>query len=484
MLRPILISKPGKTCVKMPLIRFAALSIWLILFQALACGQGTSPQAVRIDQAVDQALSNYPAIRTARAQKAAADAGIDLARTAYLPHADVLWQENRATRNNVFGLLLPQSTIPSMSGPVLGTTGFESAWGSAGGLLFSWEPFDFGLRKSSVAVARAVSRQAQAGVEVTKLDVGIAAADAFMTVLANEQVTRASQANVERFDVFLKSVRVLADNQLRPGADVSRAEAELAVAKNQLIQAQQNTELALANLAEALGQAGTTVALDAGPLLELPPPTPLEAANFASHPLALAQGAALDVVRARQRTLDRSYFPRFNFQTSLFGRGTGALTNGVIDNSKGFYPDTANWATGLTVTFSVSGIFEIRARRRIEDGNAAAEQARYDQTVNTLKAQEARARTLVESARRMAENTPVEVKAAEETLQRSKVRYEYGLANITEVADAQRLLAQAEIDDAVARLAVWRALLATARMKGDLKPFLEQVARTPVKGRP
>ncbi len=119
-----------------------------------------------------------------------------------------------------------------------------------------------------------------------------------------------------------------------------------------------------------------------------------------------------------QRTLDRSYFPRFNFQTSLFGRGTGALTNGVIDNSKGYYPDTANWATGLTITFSVSDIFEIRARRRIEEGNAAAEQARYDQTVNTLKAQEARARTLVESARHMAENTPVEVKAAEETLQR------------------------------------------------------------------
>jgi outer membrane protein TolC len=62
-------------------------------------------------------------------------------------------------------------------------------------------------------------------------------------------------------------------------------------------------------------------------------------------------------------------------------------------------------------------------------------------------------------------------------LTRAKVRYEYGLTNITEVADAQRLVAQAEIDDAVAKLAVWRAMLIAAKLQGDLKPFLDQVKR-------
>lgn len=477
MLRPIL-GKLQKT-----LIRFTLCSLWLVLPPSLLFAQETSPQPIRIDQAVEQALSNYPAIRAAEAQKVVAGGGIDLARTSYLPRADLLWQQNRATRNNVFGLLLPQSTIPAIAGPVLGTTGFESAWGSAGGLLFSWEPFDFGLRKSNVEAARAVSRQAQAGVELTKLDVSIAAADAFLVALLTDQTARAAQANVERFEVFAKTVRTLVDNQLRPGVDISRADAELAVAKNQLIQAQQNAELARANLAEAVGQAGAVVIPDAGPLLELPAPPPPLTPNFATHPLALAQTAALDVVRARERVLDRSYFPRFNFQTSLFGRGTGAFTTGRIDNAKGLYPDTANWATGLTVSFGVSDIFGIRARRKIEAGNAAVEQARFDQVVQTLKTQDAQARTLIESARRMAENTPIQVKAAKDTLDRAKVRYEYGLTNITEIADAQRLLAQAEIDDAVARLAVWRALLAVARLHGDLKPFLEQVAKTPVKGK-
>jgi outer membrane protein TolC len=88
---------------------------------ALLSAQAAPSQPVSLNGAVELALSNYPAIRAARGQAAAARAGIESARTAYLPRADLLWQENRATTNNTFGLLLLQSVIPSISGPVLGT---------------------------------------------------------------------------------------------------------------------------------------------------------------------------------------------------------------------------------------------------------------------------------------------------------------------------------------------------------------------------
>ena len=52
-------------------------------------------------------------MRVSQEQINAAAAVIRLARTAYLPHADGLAHVNHATRNNVFGLLLPQSAIPS-----------------------------------------------------------------------------------------------------------------------------------------------------------------------------------------------------------------------------------------------------------------------------------------------------------------------------------------------------------------------------------
>ncbi len=439
--------------------------------------QESAQQPLKLEQAVEIALKNYPSIRAAQAQAQAAGANVDLARTSYLPRADLLWQQNRATRNNVFGLLLPQAVIPPISGPVLNDTTLHSAWGSAGGLMLAWEPLDFGLRKANVQLAQAVSRQATAYEAVTRLDVSSAAADAFLTLLAAEQTVRAARANVERAETIAKAVRTLVENQLRPGVDASRSDAEVAAAKNQLIQAEQNVELARASLAEAIGQGGANITVDPGPMLEMPAAPPQPAINFSLHPLAIAQTAAVDASKERERLLDRSYFPRFNWQTAVFGRGTGARLDGAFDNGKGWYPNTFNWATGVTINFPVFDIFGIRARRKAEASNTLAEQARYDQVINTLKTQDARARTLIESARRIAGNNQVQVKAAQETLTRAKTRYDFGLANITEVADAQRLLAQAEIEDAVAKLAVWRAMLAAAKLQGDLKPFLEKTRK-------
>ena len=151
---------------------------FLSLFSVVGLAQDRPSLTLNFEQAVELALKNYPAIRAAQAQRQSAEAGVELARTNYLPRADMLWQQNRATRNNVFGLLLPQTVIPGISGPQLDSTSMSSAWGSAGGLMLSWEPFDFGLRKSNVDLARAVSRQADSNEAVTRLDVSAAAADA------------------------------------------------------------------------------------------------------------------------------------------------------------------------------------------------------------------------------------------------------------------------------------------------------------------
>ena len=132
-------------------IGLAVLS-WL-LDPAPGFAQVAGSVPVTLNDAVQLALKNYPAIKESRARTQAAEEGIGVARTAYLPRLDMLWQENRATRNNVFGLLLPQSIVPPISGPVLGTRSFGSVWGSAGGALLSWEAIDFGLRKAGVDAA-------------------------------------------------------------------------------------------------------------------------------------------------------------------------------------------------------------------------------------------------------------------------------------------------------------------------------------------
>src|SRR5213593_783026 len=96
------------------------LGLFLVMCGATPLGAfaqvgGTGP--LKLNDAIELALKNYPAIRESRARAQAAEEGIGVARTAYLPRLDMVWQENRATTNNVFGLLLPQSVVPSISGP-------------------------------------------------------------------------------------------------------------------------------------------------------------------------------------------------------------------------------------------------------------------------------------------------------------------------------------------------------------------------------
>src|SRR5438309_694482 len=107
----------------------------LALFAAAATLAWTQTAPLTLDRAVAIAVRDYPSVRVSQEQINAAAAGIRLARTAYLPRVDALAQANRATRNNVFGLVLPNSVIPSISGPVLGTNNFGTAWGSAVGAL-------------------------------------------------------------------------------------------------------------------------------------------------------------------------------------------------------------------------------------------------------------------------------------------------------------------------------------------------------------
>jgi outer membrane protein len=448
------------------------LPIFLFLWLCAIPSPIFAQTALTLPAAVETALQNYPAIRATQAQAESAAVGVELARTALQPKVDFLWQQNLASRNNVFGLLLPQATIPSIPGPVLGTANFASAFGNATGVLLSWEPWDFGQRQAGIDLARSVSQQAQAQIAVTRLDVAATAADAFLAVLASEQAVRAMQANVERLEIFANAVRVLVENQLRPGADASRIDAELAAARSQRIQAEQTAALARATLAEAIGQAGANLTVEAAALQELPPDAPPATTDIARHPFLLAQQSTLDVIQARRHVLDRSYYPKFNWQTAVFARGSGALLDTQIKYTRGFYPDTANWATGLSLSFSPTDIFALRARKRAEAFNFSAEQARYEQTSQRLKAQDARAKVMLDAARKLAANAPLQLKAAQETELRIRARYQAELATVTEVADAQRLFAQAEVESALARLSVWRALLAQAKANGELQPFL------------
>jgi outer membrane protein TolC len=82
----------------------------------------------------------------------------------------------------------------------------------------------------------------------------------------------------------------------------------------------------------------------------------------------------------------------------------------------------------------------------------------------------------------VAENTPVELAASQQGEQQATARFRAGLGTSVDVAVAQDLLARAEIDNSLARLSIWRALVELSAARGDLTPFLGLANSTPAGG--
>jgi outer membrane protein TolC len=454
-----------------------AIALVALTLSAQSAPAQPVPQTFTLDQAIQYAADHYPSVRAALEQVNVSTAGVDVARSAYLPRLDALWQSNLGTANNIFGQVLPQSVIPSLTGPVLPAASGVGVWGSATGALLSWEPIDLGLRHAGVTSAEAAVKTARASDTLTRLDVQNAVAQAFLGVLAAERAVTATAADVNRRDVLLQSIQALVTNQLRPGADQSRAEAERAAAQTRLIQSQQALTIARAVLTRLLGVTAGAVAIAADPLLARLPDTNIPFASAAAHPLAQVRQASVDQSRALEDILARTDMPRVLVETSVFARGSGARASGALDAGlDGLGLDRANWAAGVQIQFpNLFDFSSLRARKAAASALTRASSALYDEALLAITNQQQTAAAVVQATRAVASNTPIQLAAARQSETQARARYDAGLASIVEAADAQSLLAQAEVQDQLARVDVWRAMLAAAVADGDLAPFLALV---------
>jgi len=231
-------------------------------------------------------------------------------------------------------------------------------------------------------------------------------------------------------------------------------------------------------LSQFAGGEPQAIAIATERLGELPPARAPSGPDLAINPVAVEQTAVIGQAQAQLRALERSYFPRFALRASAYARGTGTETDGrILGGLNGLAPNVQNYAVGFTVTFPVLEFKSIQAREAVQAATIRGQEARYQQITTELRAQWNRAVAALDGARGIAANTPTQVSAARTVVRQATARYESGLGNIDEVAEAERLLTQAEIDDGLARLGVWRGLLGIATAAGDLQPFIAEVSQ-------
>jgi outer membrane protein TolC len=438
------------------------------------------PSRFTLDEAIAFAVENHPGLRAAHARERAADARIDEARAGELPSAGVGAQLNRSTGNAVPGAFFAMTGVPNVAGAARGKTLDGGAFQTGVNVWASWDVSTFLQKGAAADVASADRREASASTAVRRLAVEVAVADAFLGVVAAREVERAARASVSRAEVLVNTVRPLVEQSLRPGADMARAQAELALAGAQLARAEQVEDVRRAELAEALGIAGREVEIVPGalaaPLGRVAAPVS-PAGPAAPHPLVQQRDAAVQRAAEARRAVVLEYLPHVSLVASLWLRG-GGIGPMPTPTADGLVPDTPNWAAGVLASWSALDIPEVRARTRVAGANEAAAVAYRDEAKLAVDGELAAAQARFRGALRVAESTAPAVAAAQAAERQATARYAAGLAPVIEVADAQRLLAQAELEDALARVEVRRALLYVARATGDVAPFLAAVRAT------
>ena len=441
--------------------------------QSRPAPRGPAAGPLRLAEALDYAQSHYPSVRAALAQKVAAGRDVQAARTAYLPQVNLLWQINRATVNNITGVLLPQSVIPSISGPVLPDSG-QSSWNNGVGALVSWRPFDFGVRAARVDAARQAEEAATQAVALTELEVVTATGNAYMNLAAAQSLASVAQANVDRLHAFRAAAHVLVDNKLRAGVEAQQADAAEALAQTTLVAAIANVDIQKATLAKLVGRVATDVSIDDTALLNSVPGPGAGAVSPAvdAHPAAREESARVKQQSDQLRVIDRSYGPQIDLVGSASARGSGRTVTGADPGGDaGLSPNIGNWAVGLQVTLPIGNYPALHAQQQAQRARVDAERERYAQTLGDLDEQRTQAQASLRAAESIAKITPAALDAARQSEQQQRARFQSGLATVVDVTVAEAALAQAESQNAIARLNVWRALAAQAEAEGDFAPF-------------
>lgn len=439
--------------------------------------------------AVDYAEHNYPSILRSIAENNAAQKNVGVQKlNEYLPDSLLQYQEIMSSHNKISQVFFGSPVFPAVAGPGLpDNVTMKPIFYSGAGASLDWAPLDFGLHKARIGLSKSQFGQSTAQLAVTRFDVSVAVSNAFLDVVETLEQVRAAEENVASFSQFQTVVNAQVKAYLKPGADASLAEAQLANASNQLLRARLAKEIALANLASAIGAGGAEVSIEPRGLATDSQPNQFQQNKpvFEDVPVLKSSKASVMSAIAQRKVLDKENYPVMHFLGGFSTRGSGLGLNGKSDQSlggHGVFPVVPNYQLAMIVNWNFLDYFRLRAEKKVQNDRIVAQQQEYNLVLQNLRAEDVKSRARVKTAVQIAANMPVQVHAAEHAVQQAEARYKTGLGSVAQVAEANQLLAQSRMQEAIARVGIWRALLAVASVHGDLKPFLAEANRIQSKG--
>ena len=402
---------------------------------------------------------------------------IDLAQR-HNPDTRVSWERARAqaaalgvARSELYPTLTATALARADRSAVLVEPDFRRQDVQSAGLAFdlTYMVFDFGGRRGRIDAAGAATLAANFAFNDTHRTIIFQVSDAYYRLLNAAGQESAARASLENARTVQRAAEERLQNGLATLPDVLEARSAAAQADYELQAALGAREIALGNLAMALG-ATPSADLHVQPLEEVPQPDTIQATvdesisrAFAERPDLMQQLADIRAAEARSREARAAFYPSLNVRVQPFPQ--------ALRGRQDAFPWTSKNAVGGSAVFSLDWtVFDGGARSRAlaEAGaDAAAARARAvrarDQIANdvwTAYSQFTTALRRRQAAGALLESAGASYAAALES-------YSLGVRSLLDVAAAQRTLADARSADVMARTQTLSALANLAFQTGD-----------------
>jgi outer membrane protein len=408
-------------------------------------------------------------------------AATSIPKNRWLPIAGADLEAYAATVNNTSALALPGG--PGVDLPRLGGVAYDPTLNA--GSAAAWQPyastlaavgvqqqlFDFGRTAALIASADAALAADRHDLELRTLDVKFGATVAFMAVLAAHQIQTAAASAVKRAQAQRDQAAALVRAQLRSRIFLDRAQAELSRFQVSALRAESGLIVAQSSLARVVGYER--------PLLDATgsPPTPtvlpraerVIASAAENDPDLKALEARIAEQRQTARATGNLTNPLIYASGTVSLRSGGASAPGVAAPSlDGFLPQTPNWDVGVVASWPfLDPVVSARARTERQHVGVLEAQLAEAKLAVVAAAQDAWAQS--DEAERAIPELEQAFASAQQNYDQASVRFTQGLGTTVEIADAETLLTNAEVELAEGQFAFQRSRARVERvMAGGL----------------
>jgi len=436
------------------------------------------PRAVSLQEAIGFAREHQPQVRAALARIAAAQAAADVPAAQWLPKLGASAQAFLGSENNTTASYIasPYVDLPRIGGTTVvnaSTATFQPFGSTFAAVGIGQEVFDFGRIAAQSAAADALVDATKHSSDATRLDVDLDVEEAFYAVLTAKEILRASEQAYERTRTHRDLAKAGVASGLHPPIDLTRAEAELAHFDIGRIRARGGVTTSQAVLAASVG--APDLALDANGTLPAAGDVPTLAAALelaaARDPRVAEAVSKVRAQEARSRAISAEMRPDLSATATFSGRAGGAARgSAAVADYYGWLPTIPNWDVGLVFSWPIYD-GTVVARARAADATAQALREEVAALKETLTAEVERAYIAVQVARDALPGLQQQLDAAVANYAQADARFQAGLGTAVELADAEALRADADIQLARGKfdLAKSRAALGRAIAEGLAK---------------